>query len=334
MFTPPLKALRFDDFHVYGASAPEWNQRYQQISRGTMRSSMTEVVVGSVHLFRKALDQRVVQQGCLPAGKLCVVMLDSATGPARLQGREVNDSSISVLRGGDEFMLHRPAQTELLALTVDAAQFDRLVAEQLDAPMLRGLLRRSCIDVGRSDLAEFKALLSAMFVWGQGSTVYALPPRRDLDMQALIHDGLLAVLRGAGREGKRVKGLSAHGIVRECHRITMDSAASPPPIEELCRRLRTSRRSLQDSFQTIAGTTPVDYLRCMRLNLVRQTLHRTTVRQASIGDIATRAGFAQLSHFAAEYKRLFAELPSQTLRADRLHPGAFTTTVDRRSSSS
>ena len=38
----------FDDFHLHGASPPEWNQRYMQLSPstmrspGTMRSTLTE----------------------------------------------------------------------------------------------------------------------------------------------------------------------------------------------------------------------------------------------------------------------------------------------------
>lgn len=316
--TEQLKLDRFNDFHVYGASAPEWNQRYQQISRGPMRSSMTEITVGSTHLFRKTLDQRVVQQGCLPKGKLCFAMLASSTGTARMQGREVTQSSIFVLRPGEEFVLHRPAHMELLAVTVDEARFDHLLAELPDAKHLRALLRHTSIDVATAELAEMKSLLVAMFVWAEGATEYVLPPRSDLAMEGLIHSGLLRVLRGSSGKGKRTNGMSAYVLVSECHRITMARSDFPPTIEDLCTSLRVSRRSLQDGFQKVAETTPVDYLRSMRLNLVRHTLLKTSSQQTSVGDIASRAGFSHMSHFAAAYKRLFAELPSQTLRADRL----------------
>ncbi|CAN5310888.1 helix-turn-helix domain-containing protein [soil metagenome] len=316
--TMQFKLDRFDDFHTYGASAPEWNQRYQQISRGTMRSSMAEITVGATHLFWKTLNQQVVQQGCLPAGKLCFAVLARTSGPARMQGREVTDNSIFVLRGSEEFVLHRPAQMELLAVTVDERLFVQLLEQQPDAARLQKLLRRTVFDVAPAALAKLRAELGAMFVWGTDATEYAWPPRSDLAMEGLIQSALLGILREAGREGGRVRGMSAHVLVSECHRLTMARADTPPTIEELCASLRTSRRSLQDSFQKVARTTPVDYLRCMRLNLVRRTLHRTLPHQAGIGDIATHAGFCQLSHFAADYKRLFGELPSQTLRADAL----------------
>jgi AraC family ethanolamine operon transcriptional activator len=279
---PPLPTLRlkvdrFDDFHVHGASAPEWMQRYQQISCGTMHSSLTELTVGSVHIFSKTLDQRVVQQGCLPAGKLCFAMLASASGPARLQGRELTNDRIFVLRSGEEFVLHRPAHMELLAVTVDERRFSGLLADQTDASGLQVVTRRTAIQVDPAESAAYRSLLVAMFLCGERATEYALPARSDLAMEGLIYTALLTLLRSASHEGKREKGLSAHVLVTEGQRMTMDRSDTPHTIEELC----------------------------------------ASPDQLTVGDAAARAGFSQLSHFAAEYKRLFAEVPSQTPRADR-----------------
>jgi AraC-like DNA-binding protein len=41
----------------------------------------------------------------------------------------------------------------------------------------------------------------------------------------------------------------------------------------------------------------------------------TRASHLSIGDAAAQWGFFHLSHFAAEYQELFAELPSHTPRA-------------------
>jgi len=48
----------FDDFHLHGASAPEWNQRYVKVSPGVMRSRLTEFTGRRVHVFRKWLSAR------------------------------------------------------------------------------------------------------------------------------------------------------------------------------------------------------------------------------------------------------------------------------------
>lgn len=87
-----------------------------------------------------------------------------------------------------------------------------------------------------------------------------------------------------------------------------------PRVIDLCERLQISRRTLQNSFHAAAETTPLNYLRSVPLNGVRRTLMTTRAAQLSI-DAAEQWGFQHLSHFAAEYYELFAELPSQTARA-------------------
>src|SRR5258705_1138314 len=93
----------FDDFHLHGASAPEWNQRYLQLSTGAMQSSLTEATTGSLHVFRKWMSERVVQQGCLPPGKICFAVLNRCTtGIPRVQGQELHLDRLFVLRGGED----------------------------------------------------------------------------------------------------------------------------------------------------------------------------------------------------------------------------------------
>lgn len=59
--------------------------------------------------------------------------------------------------------------------------------------------------------------------------------------------------------------------------------------------------------------SPVTYLRTMRLNRVRSELRQCPA--STVGDVAARWGFWHLSRFAREYRALFGELPSATLKA-------------------
>lgn len=89
---------------------------------------------------------------------------------------------------------------------------------------------------------------------------------------------------------------------------------TPLGVIELSEHLHVNRGTVQNSFRRIAETTPLKYLRSIRLNGVRRELMATTVAELSVGDAAARWGFFHLSHFAADYQQLFAELPSQTKR--------------------
>ena len=63
--------------------------------------------------------------------------------------------------------------------------------------------------------------------------------------------------------------------------------------------------------------TPVRYLKVRRMNGVRRELNAAAGGLASVAEVARRWGFSDLGRFAGEYRSLFGELPSETLRRRR-----------------
>jgi AraC-like DNA-binding protein len=298
-----------------GASAPEWNQRYVQLSTGTMRSTLTEATSGRVHLFRKWMSARVVQQGHLPAGQICFALLNSrGAGRSRMQGHELREDRLFLLRGGEEFTIQRANGMELLAFTCQAEDFLRLLDQRPWPQPARALLSRHAVRVPAGALQRMRKQLLGML--GQPLPGHAASRVFDPDLAVLTgpFEVLRALFAHAGGARETVSSASAGFIVAECHRIVAASDDTPPDIEALCKRLRTSRRSLQSSFRQIAETTPVNYLRGLRLNLVRTRLMSTRHGQLSVSQAAADQGFVHLSHFTERYKALFGELPSETLR--------------------
>jgi AraC family ethanolamine operon transcriptional activator len=82
---------------------------------------------------------------------------------------------------------------------------------------------------------------------------------------------------------------------------------------DLCRELGVSERTLHYAFREVRGLSPMAYFRAVRLNAVRQEL-KAAPDTAAVHAIARRWGFGHPGEFAAAaYRRLFGELPSQTL---------------------
>jgi AraC family ethanolamine operon transcriptional activator len=92
-----------------------------------------------------------------------------------------------------------------------------------------------------------------------------------------------------------------------------DAGDQPVTMTQLCEIACVSRRTLQYSFETILGISPVQYLRRTRLNRVRRRL--LLGLDDSVADAAASQGFYHLSQFSLDYKRLFGERPSDTFRA-------------------
>jgi AraC family ethanolamine operon transcriptional activator len=92
-----------------------------------------------------------------------------------------------------------------------------------------------------------------------------------------------------------------------------DQSHHAPSIAELCRAAGCSERTLQYAFREYLGVTPKAYLQAERLKRVRRGLREADARTAQVTDVANAWGFWHMGQFAADYRKLFGELPSQTL---------------------
>lgn len=296
--------LVFHDFHMHGASAPEWNQKYSQLSPGVMRSVLFEWSAGHVHVFRKWMSERVVQEGGLPSGQLCFSMLANDRGGVRVQGRELGLQDLLILRGGDEFEIQRPAGVELLSVTFSAESFSELL-DAVHAPAAaRRAMSRVLIRPEAATLDSLRRLALA-----RPSSESALPAGELMRamLEVLTHAGDVPLQRAAS--------VAAARVVKECQRLALaETCQSPSRIDQLSSRLGMSRRALQLSFNSVAGTSPLAYLRSLRLNAVRRRLLSTSAAELSVSTAAMDAGFDHLGHFAGSYRALFGELPSETGR--------------------
>jgi AraC-like DNA-binding protein len=84
--------------------------------------------------------------------------------------------------------------------------------------------------------------------------------------------------------------------------------------ELLCLELGRSRRCIEYLFRDLLGVSPGSYIRQTRLNAARRALLSSDPGQGLVKEAALDAGFWHLGKFAAHYRKLFGESPSQTLQ--------------------
>jgi AraC-like DNA-binding protein len=92
--------------------------------------------------------------------------------------------------------------------------------------------------------------------------------------------------------------------------------SEPIDLERLAAVAGVRPRTLETHFRAFLGTTPLGWVRRMRLAHARRELQRARA-DATVTDIALASGFTQLGRFAANYRAVFGEAPSMTLRRSR-----------------
>jgi len=95
---------------------------------------------------------------------------------------------------------------------------------------------------------------------------------------------------------------------------------TPWSTADLARATGVSARALQRSFERSDLPSPMMYLRRLRLHHVHSELAANSPDAVTVTMIAGRWGFMHLGRFANQYRQLFGETPSQTLRTPGQRP--------------
>jgi transcriptional regulator GlxA family with amidase domain len=131
--------------------------------------------------------------------------------------------------------------------------------------------------------------------------------------QALIEAMVHCLGSGEVREDRAAERHHA-AIMRRFDRVIEQHLDQPLYVPELCKEVGASERTLLACCQEHLGMGPKRYLLLRRMHLVRRALRESSPAKATITEIATRFGFWQFGRLAVEYKALFGEAPSATLR--------------------
>jgi AraC family ethanolamine operon transcriptional activator len=91
-----------------------------------------------------------------------------------------------------------------------------------------------------------------------------------------------------------------------------ENLASQLSIKQICDQIGTTPRTLQMSFKGLMGISPLQYISARRLHAVRQAFFKTPAK--SISYIAQDYGLQHAGRLSKQYKRMFFELPSETLK--------------------
>lgn len=318
MTTIHYKRTASDDVNDHAAALSRWDQQYEQVSAGRFEGRLEELWLGPVQVFRESTARAVLQRGA-PCPRTLTLATPVGDGPneAWFCGRRVGAGQTFGLVAHHEFELATRGAFDIVAVGVQREHLDAY-GERVDGvPFLGALASNEVLDGARPGDDRLRNLLLATLAAVRAAPQLLEQAAARQAMADALCDGLMA------RFGALVPAAVAadttattrQRVVREARRYMHAHADAPITVPDLCAALHVSRRTLQYSFQDVLQMSPVAYLRALRLNGVRRALKRGG--DEPVADRAARWGFWHLSRFAADYKHLFGELPSQTLRQAR-----------------
>lgn len=105
----------------------------------------------------------------------------------------------------------------------------------------------------------------------------------------------------------------APAYIKRVEEFIEANADQPLTIADLAAHAGVSASTLFAGFREYRDTSPIAYLKGVRMKCAHAELRVASGGKAKVTDVAMRWGFTHLGRFAADYKRWFGELPSDTL---------------------
>jgi AraC family ethanolamine operon transcriptional activator len=257
------------------------------------------------HLARASID---------PARVVVYLVLG---GELRVRGRYLDRTQVGLYRPGAE---HQHAARAPFAFALAALQEDDLASA---ASALRGtdwVRAKDSLMFVRPEPEALRTLrrqirVLATVAQRQPDRLRSRAARRAFEKDLL--DEVARALASAAPVPILGRPSSHSAVVSAVEELLSARAGQPVTVTEMCRAARTTERTLRNAFTSVYGMGPNRFARLRRVNEVHRLL-RAGRPEDSVAGIATELGIWDLGRFAAQYRALFRELPSQTLvRAQR-----------------
>jgi AraC-like DNA-binding protein len=235
----------------------------------------------------------------LADGKDILSIVISRGGRFNVEGTEGEANcgarGAAVLESRRESVLHSPDETPVWTVCMDRAPLEPMLCD-VPKPLQR------CLQSDNAGLCLLSGYLNALCDLDRGCEPALVSQHiRDLTLYAFgVTGDAQAIVRERG-----VKEARLQSVLGQLAQASADRRLDPAQFAE---RLNMSVRYLHRLLEP-SGRSFSEHLLQLRLDRAASMLRDQTLSHLRIGQVATKAGFADISHFNRNFRQAFADTP-------------------------
>lgn len=312
MPSPQVGEVELTGVERYEQAAAPWDLLVKPIGSRAFRYRKRYLATPSFVLYEEGFTAPFRVQGLTPAGMIGLSVPIVIGDRTSYWGKPLHETGVPASIPGALDAVIDAGQTHLIVLLTSELVRRSLGPEQ--AALLEATAATRVLPAGACRMERLRGwLLGTLDQAHRWPAMLHHPPALWVLEQDLVSRILAAVellSTETSRPALPLRRLAldrALGYLRESDMLALTMA-------ELSAAARASQRTLQYAFRDTYGIGPLAFLRRWRLHAARRALAATSADTATVAEVAYGLGFWHLSRFAAEYRRIFGESPSTTLR--------------------
>ena len=296
-----------------------WDQNYIQLKRGRFEWEITLIQLQQIQIFEAAYEGAILDRGGIQSGSCAIRIPQNLSDGGFSLGQAIPPNACLI---GREYEYRSDISYRVIVLN---APIDAVLgcAESMQRPLTEAQLVSNGILIPNvKALQQLNAYLNELIVFAKSQPEFLTRQTGDFSVladQCLITDALplwVDVLTSKPSTLIPENNSNRRQLVKQAEAFMRDRIAAQITLADLCQELHTSQRNLYYAFQECLGLPPMDYLKMVRLNGVHRAL-KSAAPNDKVYEIAGRWGFWHMGQFSRDYKAMFDEPPSKTLRRNR-----------------
>ena len=292
----------FKQLEHFVDEARHWDLDYRQLSVGGFEGSIKQLSSRDILLAYARYQGSLDHRGTTPSGYRTFIVPGDACKDYQWRNCTITQNDLVIYPLDNELQGSSCRYFEVFTISIRLDYIDQLISDfclkklhngqevvRLNPHVAQGLRSLATIimqssggetaQVAAYELAE-KLIITAT---ESSSTIISNLRRRDIAINKVVE------------------------FVRNTSTPTTELA-------QLCCIANVSARTLEYAFKERYGITPTTFVKRWNLNTARRQLLAASPVETNISILSQNLGFVHQSQFAADYKNLFAELPSKTLK--------------------
>jgi len=292
------------------ASSP-LDVRHCQLTPGPFFGWTNFVQINGILFYRQGFSKRVAVDGATPPGFFVFGGSSPYRVPVNVCGADVNRETLVYTQASTEIDFVVPDDSDHWVILVP---HDRLLG-RLDPEFRLAVLRQchrhmTCSPALAHTLRQFVCHVIDKFA-RQPELLTDEWVCKSIESQ-LLHM-LVRMMRLGHGIADTATVLDHQSTLRDVIAV-LKGRKQPVTVPDLAVAVKLSQRQLERDFRNALGITPKQYLQRVRMNGARNDLRAAESGFSTVTEIGNDWGFSELGRFAVEYKTLFGESPSKTLR--------------------
>jgi len=308
---------RFTDFENFAQMTRAWDLDFTQLDRGNFQTEIIQIGVGDAQLAQASFNRFIDQKGSPPPGLWTFAMLTDKSSQIIWRRRQVSKKSLMIYPPGSEIDAQSRPGFDVYTLSYSETLLDELT-QMFEIPTFRKLIGETdLISANASELLRFREQAERILstIKKQPLKVESQAAQREIRFN--LPQQLISTLVFSRLAYHKPSYRRRDRALQRAKEYLRENSQEPITVRDLHRATGVSERTLRYAFLEQFGVSPKTYLMAKRLNGVRRQLYHADPSSITIADVANHWGFWHMGQFAADYKRLFGELPSETLNRSK-----------------